>query len=35
LKDKKGLTTDTEHGHEPRREKKELGKEGEEKAFDS
>jgi putative endonuclease len=33
LKDKKGFITDTDHGHEPRREKKELGKKGEEKAL--
>ena len=33
MKDKKGLATDTDHGHEPRREKKELGKTGEEKAL--
>ena len=33
LHEKKGFITDTDHGHEPRREKKELGKKGEEKAL--
>ncbi len=29
----RGFFTDADHGHEPRREKKELGKKGEEKAL--
>ena len=29
----RGFITDTDHGHEPRREKKDLGKKGEEKAL--
>ena len=31
--EQRGFVTDTDHGHEPRREKKELGKKGEEKAL--
>ena len=33
MRKKGGLTTDTEQGHRPRREKKELGKKGEEIAI--
>ncbi len=29
----RGLTTDTDHGHEPRREKEELGRKGEDRAL--
>ena len=33
MKEKKGFITDTNHGREPRREQKELGRKGEEKAL--
>ncbi len=33
MESEKRVTTDTEHGHEPRREKKDLGRKGEEKAL--
>jgi putative endonuclease len=33
LKQKKRIATDTDHGHGPQREKKELGKKGEDKAL--